>query len=141
MKTLAIKKFQTIEQACELLGFDVELPKRFKVKEIRVLSGRILEIELSSVTVRKVKYSNHYEDDIAYSSYKGTYPNDCNGIPFSHFDGQKGVEYWNGSAKKPKAYLSIWTSEFSSKKKYAYSVYAPKGIMIKTMAKWESIFK
>lgn len=141
MNTLATKKYDDLEKACEIVGFNIEVPKRYKIKEINVISGRILEVVFGTITVRKVKYSAHYEDDIAYTNYKGTYPNDCNGIPFSHYDGQKGVEYWNGSTKRPMAYLSIWTSEFSAKKKFAYSVYAQKGLKIKTMAKWESIFK
>lgn len=137
-KLIKVKTYRNLKNACKTLGFDVELPSRYKPKHIRVIADSILEIEFASIIVRKTKYSANYLKDLVID---GKCMNECNGISFSQYEGQNGSQYWNGSAQKPKAFLAIWVYQDSSKDKYAYSVYAPKGTKIKTMAKWEAKFK
>ena len=130
-----IRKYKTIKGACKKIGFEVEVPSRYKVKEVSVISNKILEIKFSSVVARKAKTTKNKNDKgIIFS---GAYPNDCYKGEFRGED-ISGYEYWNGSAKKPKAYLATWDN---AKNKYSYSVYAPRGIKLKAMAKWQKIFK
>lgn len=133
-----MKKFKTIKGACKKVGFDVVLPARFKLKDIYVISNKILELRYSSVVVRKAKHSKESSSDRGISGvYSGAYPNDCYKGEFEE-DGIKGWLYWNGSAKCPKAYLAIF-DDLSHK--YSYSVYAPKGIKLKSMSKWQKNFR
>lgn len=132
------KKYKTLKKACDVIGFDVELPSRFKIKEIRVISNKILEIVFSSVIVRKTKYSkDNLEPSSIAKKFPGSYLNDCNKGDFVA-SGIKGIEYWNGSSNRPKTYLAIWDDD---EHKFSYSVFAPKGIMLKSMSIWQKYFK
>ena len=137
-KTNPLKKYKTLKKACSVVGFEVELPPRFRLKEIYVINNKILELRYSSVIVRKSKYDKNNIFGRGISGvYPGAYPNDCNKGEFEN-DEIKGVEYWNGSTKRPKEYLAIWDD---NSHKYSYSVYAPKGIKLKSMSTWQKKFK
>ena len=133
-----MKLYKRLEKACEAAKFDVQIPPRFKIKEIYVIADKVLELRFASVIVRKAKYN---KDNISGKSisgvYSGAYPNDCFKGEFEA-EGVKGVEYWNGSAKRPKAYLAVFDD---LDKKYSYSVYAPKGINLKSMSNWQKNFR
>ena len=129
-----MKKYRTLNSALKQVGFDIELPKRYKLKDIYVISERILELRFASVIVRKAKYNKNLMGLNGISGvYQGAYPDDCNKGDFEG-PGIKGNEYWNGSAKSPKAYLAVWDD---LDHKYSYSVYAPKGIKLKSMENWQ----
>lgn len=133
-----MRKYKSLKKAQEIVGFGVTLPPRFVLKDIYVISNKILELRYSSVVVRKAKYSKASLTDRGISGvYSGAYPNDCYKGEFEESD-IKGQLYWNGSAKRPKAYLAIWDDLAH---KYSYSVYAPKGIKLKSMSKWQKIFR
>lgn len=133
-----LKKFKTVKGACKKIGFDVELPPRYKLKEIYVISNKILELRYSSVIVRKSKYDKSNISGRGISGvYPGAYPNDCNRGEFKNGE-IEGIEYWNGSSKRPKTYLAVWNDLAH---KYSYSVYAPKGIKLKSMSIWQKKFK
>ena len=132
------KEYKRIKKACEIVGFEVECPKRYKLKEIYVIDGKTLELHFGSVIVRKAKYSKSNIPSVGISGeYSGAYPTDCYKGEFVCENG-KGVEYWNGSAKRPKAYLAVWND---NKHTYSYSVYAPRGIKLKSMSNWQKLFK
>ena len=133
-----IKKYKSLNSACKSVGFEVEVPPRFKLNEIFVISNKIIELRYSSVIVRKAKYDKSITGDKGISGvYSGAYPNDCYKGDFKT-DEIEGVEYWNGSTKCPKTYLAIWNDLAHN---YSYSVYAPKGIKLKSMATWQKKFK
>lgn len=133
-----MKKYKTLTSALKSVGFDIELPKRYKLKEIYVIADKILELRYSTVIVRKAKYNKNIQGLNGISGvYQGAYPNDCNKGDFEK-PGIKGNEYWNGSAKNPKAYLAVWDD---LNHKYSYSVYAPKGIKLISMDIWQKNLK
>ena len=133
-----VKKYKTLKKAMEVVDFDVTLPQRYKLKEIHVIQDKILELIYASVIVRKAKYNKSLIGVNGISGvYNGAYPNDCNKGDFET-DEIIGNEYWNGSAKNPKAYLASWDDKAHQ---YSYSVYAPKGIKLKSMSKWQKMFK
>ena len=130
-----VKEYKNIENALEVVGFEINYPTRFVLKNISVISDRLLQLTFASVIVRKAKY-NENELDIS-GVYSGAYPNDCYKGEFEN-EAIKGCEYWNGSAKSPKAYLAYWSD---NNHEYSYSVYAPKGIDLKTMSNWQKNLK
>ena len=133
-----LKKYKTLKKACSVVGFDVEIPPRYKLKEIYVISDRILELRFSSVIVRKAKYDKNIIGLNGISGvYQGAYPNDCNKGDFKT-DSIIGNQFWNNSAKNPKTYLAVWDD---INREYSYSVYARKGIRPKSMAEWQEKFK
>lgn len=137
-KKKPIKKYKSLKKAMEIVGFEVDTPKRFKLKEIYVINEKALELRYSSVIVRKSKYDKaNLTNKGIVSEYKGTYPNDCYKGEFRNENGL-GFEYWNGSAQNPKTYLAVWDD---LNHEYSYSVYAKKGIKPKSMLKWQKYFK
>lgn len=133
-----LKEYKNLLSACKSIGFDVAVPQRFKLKQVFIVNKSILELRYSSLVVRKSKYSKDSLSNMGISGvYTGAYPNDCNSNEFKEND-IKGYLYWNGSAKKPKAYLAIWDD---INHEYSYSVYAPKGIKLKSMSKWQKFFR
>ena len=133
-----LKKYKTLNSACKIVGFEVEIPPRFKIKDIYVVADSILELRFASVVVRKAKYNKEISSERGISGvYPGAYPNDCNRGEFQTQE-IKGYELWNGSAKNPKSFLSVWDDNAHN---YSYSVYAPKGIKLKAMSKWQKMFK
>ena len=137
-KANPLKKCKLLKAACKAVGFEVKIPPRYRLDEIYTVSGKILELRFPSVIVRKSKYDKNNVDGRGISGvYPGSYPNDCNRGEFESKE-IKGIEYWNGSAQKPKAYLAVWDD---IEHKYSYSVYAPKGIKLKSMSTWQKKFK
>ena len=133
-----LKKYKTLNSACKAIGFDAKIPSRYKLKEIYVIADKILELRFSSVIVRKAKYDkNNIGVNGISGVYTGAYPNDCIKGDFKDSD-IEGNEYWNGSAKSPKVYLSVWDDLAHN---YSYSVYAKNGIKPKSMALWQKKFK
>lgn len=131
------KKYRTLRKASSDIGFSINIPPRYKIKEIYVYANKILELRFASVTVRKSKYNKKNISGRGISGVvSGSYPNDCSKGEFER-PGIKGIEYWNGSSNKPKAYLSIFDD---IKHKYSYSVFAPRGIKLKSMSKWQKNF-
>ena len=136
--TNTIKNYKTLTKACSAVGFEVQIPPRFKLIEINVIDNKILELRFSSVIVRKTKYDKgSVLGENVLDAFPGAYVNNCNKVEFD--DEQiRGIGYWNGSTKSPKEYLAIWNDKA---KKYSYSVYAPKGIKLKSMSTWQKKFK
>lgn len=133
-----MKKYSSLNRATKTIGFEVEYPSRYKLKEIYVISNKILEMRFSSLVVRKAKYDKNNTSGMGISGvFTGAYPSDCFKGEFKDED-VEGVEYWNGSAKRPKAYLAIFND---IKHHYSYSVYAPKGIKLKSMSLWQKKFR
>lgn len=133
-----MKKYKTLSNACKAVGFNVEYPNKYKIKEIYVINDELLEIRFSSLIVRKAKYNkDNYSPRGISGVYPGAYPNDCNKAEIED-DSIKGIEYWNGSANKPKAYLAVWDDK---KQEYSYSVYSHSGIELKAMSNWQKNFK
>ena len=133
-----LKEYKRLNKAIEKVGFDVEIPQRYKIKQIFVIADKVIELRFASVIVRKSKYDKNNMIGAGISGvYSGAYPTDCYKGEFGA-EGIKGVEYWNGSAKKPKAYLAVWNDNDN---KYSYSVYAPNGINLKSMSNWQKKFK
>lgn len=133
-----LKEYKTLIGACKNIGFDVAIPQRFKLKQIFIVDKDILELRFPSLIARKAKYSKASSSNKGISGvYTGAYPNDCNSNEFLEND-VSGNLYWNGSAKRPKAYLAVWDD---LEHKYSYSVYAPKGINLKSMSKWQKFFR
>lgn len=131
-------KYETLKQACADVDFNIELPSRYRIKDIFVIDGKMLEIRYASLIVRKAKYNRDLVQTNGISGvYFGAYPSDCYTDSFENND-TKGVQYWNGSAKDPKVYLSFWDDK---EHKYSYSVYSAKGITLKAMENWQKILK
>lgn len=132
-----MKKYRTLKKAIEVVGFDVEIPKRYIPKEIYVINNKILEIRFASIVVRKSKYVANSKELGISGVYSGAYPKDSFKSDFD-VDGVKGIEYWNGSSKSPKCYLAVWDD---IEQKYSYSAYSLRGTKPKIMSKWYKLFK
>ena len=133
-----LKKYETLEKACGVLGFDIEIPPRYKLIGIYVISNSVLELRFSSVIVRKAKYDKNIIGLNGISgTYNGAYPNNCIKQSFK-LDSKNGSQFWNGSTKNPKAYLSFWDDLEHG---FSYSVYAKKGISLKSMTNWQEKLK
>lgn len=132
-----MKKYRSLKKAIEIVGFDVEIPSRYIPKEIYVIDNKILEIRFATIIARKSKYMSGLGDKGISGVYSGAYPKDSFKGEFE-VDGNKGIEYWNGSSKNPKCYLATWDDKTH---KYSYSVYSRRGIKLKIMSKWQRIFK
>ena len=130
-----LKKYETLKQAQENIGFTIVIPKNYKLKEIYTINEQILELRFTSLIVRKARYD---KDNINISGiYPGAYPDNCQIDEFNN-NGIEGVEYFNGSVLNPRIYLAYWhdlNGEFS------YSVYAKKGLELKSMLNWQKIMK
>jgi len=136
--TKAVKTYKRLEKALEIVGFDVQIPPRYKLVEINVINNEILELKFSRIIVRKAKYNkDNLNGKSIAEPYSEACPNDCFKGDFLS-EGIRGIEYWNGSAQKPKAFLALFDD---LDKTYSYSVYAPKGINLKIMSKWQKSFR
>ena len=133
-----LKKYKTLNSAYKVLNFEVSFPNRYQLKEIYVISDTILELRFASIIARKTKYTSDNLNGAGISGvYPGAYPNDCIKEQFETNE-IVGYELWNASAKNPKVYLAVWDDK---KHNFSYSVYASKGIELKTIAKWQKMFK
>ena len=132
-----LKKYETLAEACEQVKFEISYPNRYKIKQVFVVADKILELRFASITVRKAKYSKDLIDINGISGvYFGGYPNNCRKDEIN--DENVGYQYWNGSTMNPKAYLAVF-DDF--KHDFSYSIYAPKGVSLKTMENWRKNFK
>lgn len=130
-----LKKFETLKEAEKSIGFDICYPNTYKIKEIYTINDKILELRFASVIVRKARFNL---DTVDISGvYPGAYPDNCQINDFKNND-IEGVEYFNGSSLRPRIYLSYW---HDLTHKYSYSVYAKKGIELKSMLTWQKMLK
>ena len=70
-----MKKYKTLSNACKAVGFNVEYPNKYKIKEIYVINDELLEIRFSSLIVRKAKYN---KDNYSPRGISGVYPGNKN---------------------------------------------------------------
>lgn len=133
----SMKRYKTLKKALIAVGYDIEIPKRYKPIEICVIDNRILEVRFATIIARKAKYADNLDD----KGISGVYFDSCSSKAIKNefeVDGVKGIEYWNGSSKSPKCYLAIWND---AENEYSYSIYSSKGIKPKVTSKWYKLFK
>ena len=125
--------FKKIESATKVVGFGIEIPSRVKIDKIYVIADKLLESRSGSIVARKAKYDSNGISGI----YPGALPKDCFKMEFRN-ELYSGYLYWNGSTSKPKAYLATFDDLGH---KYSYSIYTSRGINLKSMDKWQKMFK
>ena len=133
-----LKEYKKINSACKFVGFEIVYPSRYIVKQILVEDKKVLKITFSSLTISKQNYYKEFSfDNVVSNEFKSIIPNNCYKEKLN-VDGIEGIYYWNGSAKKPKIYLSLWNDSLHS---FIYTIYSKRGINLKNMSKWQKILK